>query len=217
MAALQNDARAKQRQKYYADKKCSNTTDIEVGDIVLVKQEKRNKLTTRFNRELLTIVNINGSQITARRISDGVIVTRNCSFFKKLSAGSNYRSTTTNNNNRNNNDWNNNNEQPHFYGFENGEESGSNLNATLNLNAPQVQPPMNNESNNILHSNHNYESRPNLNAYYSNVNTRDEPDILPTQNELNSNHNEIYLRGNPPRNCGPPERWSYSRTLSVFP
>ena len=79
----QDDAARKEKMKKYSVK-CSNvkTTDLSVGDKVLIKQPKQNKMSTPFEPEPLQITHKRGSIITAQ---DGErTVTRNSSFFKKL-------------------------------------------------------------------------------------------------------------------------------------
>ena len=60
------------------------TTTFSVGDTVLVKQYKRNKLTPPFNPIPHTIVEIKGSMITAKSNSTNKCVTRNSSFYKQI-------------------------------------------------------------------------------------------------------------------------------------
>ena len=75
------DASAKAKQKVYADHRRGATTPIfKVGDQVLVRQRKRNKLTSRFDYRPYKIVAIKGTMITARRNDHHI--TRNCSHFK---------------------------------------------------------------------------------------------------------------------------------------
>ena len=79
----QADATRKEKMKEYADK-CSNakSTDLSVGDKVLIKQPKQNKISTPFKPEPLQITHKKGSMITAQ--NGERTVTRNSSFFKKL-------------------------------------------------------------------------------------------------------------------------------------
>ena len=82
---LLKDSHAKTRMKEYADKKRhTQPHDIQVGDSVLVKQEKRNKFTTPFEPVPYTVSSANGSMITARRITDQREITRNSSHYKKV-------------------------------------------------------------------------------------------------------------------------------------
>ena len=75
------DASAKAKQKVYADHHRGATTPIfKVGDQVLVRQRKQNKLTSRFDYRPYKLVAIKGTIITAR-LNDHHI-TRNCSHFK---------------------------------------------------------------------------------------------------------------------------------------
>ena len=77
------DATRKEKMKEYADK-CRNakSTDLSVGDKVLIKQPKQNNMSTPFNPEPLQITRKKGSMITAQ--NGERTVTRNSSFFKKL-------------------------------------------------------------------------------------------------------------------------------------
>lgn len=81
--ALAKDAEAKCRMKLYADKRRhAKPSNIQVGDRVLVKQTKANKLTTRYEIRPRRVTEVNGSMITASR--DGHLITRNSSFYKKV-------------------------------------------------------------------------------------------------------------------------------------
>ena len=57
---------------------------IQIGDTVLVRQDKHNKLTTPFEPNQYVVTRRKGSMITAKRCSDGRMVTRNSSFYKLL-------------------------------------------------------------------------------------------------------------------------------------
>ena len=63
----QADATRKEKMKEYADK-CRNakSTDLSVGDKVLIKQPKENKMSTPFKPEPLQITHKKGSMITAQ-------------------------------------------------------------------------------------------------------------------------------------------------------
>ena len=52
------------------------------GDYVLLKQRKVNKWTTPFEPAFYTVIKIQGSTVTARRIQDGREITRDASHFK---------------------------------------------------------------------------------------------------------------------------------------
>ena len=79
----ETDAKRKEKMKEYADK-CSHakSTDLNVGDKVLVKQPKQNKMSTPFNPEPFEIKEKKGNMITAQNAER--TATRNASFFKKL-------------------------------------------------------------------------------------------------------------------------------------
>ncbi len=67
----------------YADKcKHAKNTDLNVGDKVLIKQPKQNKMSTPFKPEPFEITDKERSIITAQNVEHNVI--RNASFFKKL-------------------------------------------------------------------------------------------------------------------------------------
>ena len=68
--------------EYFELKRNTKPADLKVGDIVLMKQEKKNKLSTPFNPEPMTIKNKKGSMITAA--AENKEITRNSSFFKKI-------------------------------------------------------------------------------------------------------------------------------------
>ena len=52
-------------------------------ETVLVRQEKQNKFTTKFNQTLYTVINQKGSEVTARNRNNH-IVRRNVSHLKKI-------------------------------------------------------------------------------------------------------------------------------------
>ena len=56
---------------------------IRVGDTVLMRARKVNKLSTPFQATRLQVTGVKGSMVTAQR-TDGSTVTRNVSFFKKV-------------------------------------------------------------------------------------------------------------------------------------
>ena len=81
-----NDTNAKSKMKYYADlKNNAKSTNINVGDSVLVKQQKQNKLSSAFNPTPMVVTAKNHSMITAQCPSNNTTqITRNCCRFKKL-------------------------------------------------------------------------------------------------------------------------------------
>ena len=67
--------------KEYADKRRNTTaTTMKIGDCVLVKQKRKNKLSTRFDPRSLRVTKIKGTMVTAQR--NNFTITRNQSFFK---------------------------------------------------------------------------------------------------------------------------------------
>ena len=83
--AISNDAVAKSKQKQYADsRKRARVSDIAVGDSVLLRRDKRgDKFSTPFIPHPMIVIARKGNMITAET-SDRRI-TRNVSFFKKVS------------------------------------------------------------------------------------------------------------------------------------
>lgn len=88
------DAETKAKSKSYADKRRgAKQSNLTVGDQVLVRQPKRNKLTPRFFPKPYEITDVKGTMITARRKEHQI--TRNCSHFK-LVTGSSYAEISDN-------------------------------------------------------------------------------------------------------------------------
>ena len=82
--ARENEEQKKEYNKTYADKKRhTKKSDIKIGDSVLVRQEKRNKLTPRFNPEPYTVTQRHNARVTARS-KNGHTITRNASHFKPI-------------------------------------------------------------------------------------------------------------------------------------
>ena len=70
--------------KAYADSKASaKSSEISVGEVVLFRQDKKNKLTMKLNPSPCKVISRNGSRVTVLR--NGKYITRNISFFKKIS------------------------------------------------------------------------------------------------------------------------------------
>ena len=75
-----SETKKKKMMKEYADRKQhAKHNKIEIGDKVLISQQKTNKLTTPFNPKPLIALSKKGSMITAKRGDKRV--TRNVSFF----------------------------------------------------------------------------------------------------------------------------------------
>eukprot|EP00112_Aurelia_sp_Birch-Aquarium-sp1_P007113 Seg1776.5 transcript_id=Seg1776.5/GoldUCD/mRNA.D3Y31 product="hypothetical protein" protein_id=Seg1776.5/GoldUCD/D3Y31 len=64
------------------EKSRAKNSEIVVGDTILVRQTKENKLSTRYNPKPYKVVTRRGSRITVLR--NGHFITRNISFFKKF-------------------------------------------------------------------------------------------------------------------------------------
>ena len=81
----QNDAASKGKMKAYADKRRHTyPSSLKEGDNVLIKQPKLNKLTPLYNPEPYTVVQKNGSMVTAER--NGHFITRSSSNFRPVNA-----------------------------------------------------------------------------------------------------------------------------------
>ena len=79
------DTTEKQTMKVYADsRRNTKPRHFRVGDPVLVKQKKSNKLSTPFDPKPYVITKVKGSIIIAKRISDGKNITLNSLQFKLL-------------------------------------------------------------------------------------------------------------------------------------
>lgn len=80
----ERDAMSKKTMKGYADTKTrAKVSDIKKGDIVLVRQPKSNKMSTKHDPAPYQVLHRRGNRVTA--IRHGKYITRNISFFKKLS------------------------------------------------------------------------------------------------------------------------------------
>ena len=78
-----NDRNSKAKAKIYYDKRQhTKPSDIKEGDLVLVKQERKTKLTSKFDPKPYRVIEIRGTKATAERQEPQI--TRNISFFKKF-------------------------------------------------------------------------------------------------------------------------------------
>lgn len=79
----QKDTMAKAKMKAHSDvRRHATPSNIKPGDVVLCRQQKKNKLTTPYSKEPLTVTQVKGPMVTAGR--NGYAITRNSSFFKKI-------------------------------------------------------------------------------------------------------------------------------------
>ena len=79
----QRDRDRKQKCKEAADQRLhTKTSTLRIGDRVLVRQPRYNKLTSFYDPKPYQITRMKGSMVTATR--DNHVITRNSSFFKKL-------------------------------------------------------------------------------------------------------------------------------------
>lgn len=83
--ATQRDAKQKEKMKSYADQhNRAKKIELKIGDHVLVRERKKNKLSTPFSKSTYKITAIKGSMITATGRDS--TVTRNASTFKRVPA-----------------------------------------------------------------------------------------------------------------------------------
>lgn len=80
------DAEYKQKMKHQREGRKTRENNLLLGDYVLVKQPKKNKWSTPFEPVFYVVCSIRGSQITARRVTDGRTVCRDASQFKLANA-----------------------------------------------------------------------------------------------------------------------------------
>lgn len=81
----ERDAKKKSEVKQYADRKrYVKTSNIQVGDAVLVRNEKKGKLEPKYDPRPYTVVVKNGTIVIASRDNPRHLITRNTSFFKRL-------------------------------------------------------------------------------------------------------------------------------------
>ena len=82
--ARKMDEKRQSYNKQYADeKRHAKESSIKVGDCVLIRQERRNKLTSNYNSEPYTVTYKNKCEITATN-KDGHTVRRNVSHCKRI-------------------------------------------------------------------------------------------------------------------------------------
>lgn len=80
----QRDLEKKMQMKGYADrKKYVKTSDIQIGDSVLVRKEARNKASSAYEHEPLQVQYRKGTRVVAKR-PDGSVITRTTAHYKKV-------------------------------------------------------------------------------------------------------------------------------------
>eukprot|EP00795_Rhopilema_esculentum_P003255 gene3255-biopygen1481 len=83
--ARENEEKSQKYQKMYIDKKRhAKESDIAIGDTVLVKQQYKNKFSSRFDKAPYKVIQRKGTMITAENKTRRI--TRNVSHFKKFPA-----------------------------------------------------------------------------------------------------------------------------------
>ena len=80
------DAEYKQKMKQQREGRKTKENNLLLGDYVLVKQPRKNKWSTPYEPVFYIVCSIRGSQITARRVTDGRTVCRDASQFKLANA-----------------------------------------------------------------------------------------------------------------------------------
>jgi len=80
------DAEYKQKMKQQREGRKTRENNLLLGDYVLVKQPRKNKWSTPYEPVFYVVCSIRGSQITARRVTDGRTVCRDASQFKLANA-----------------------------------------------------------------------------------------------------------------------------------
>jgi len=93
---VHDTAKESEQQKQVYQKRKAKYSTINVGDRVLVKQEKRNKLSTRFSTTPYTVISRTGTKITAQN-NQNCTITRNVSHFKKIVPRNENESETSDN------------------------------------------------------------------------------------------------------------------------
>ena len=82
--ACENEAKSQVYHKRYADqRRHAKESPIKIGDTVLVKQKRNNKLSSRFNKTPYMVVDRRGTQVIAEN-NQKHRVTRNISHFKRI-------------------------------------------------------------------------------------------------------------------------------------
>ena len=80
----ERDAKKKSQAKQYADRKrYVKTSNTQVGDAVLVPNEKKGELEPKYDPQLYTVVVKNGTMVTASRNNPSHLITWSMSFFKR--------------------------------------------------------------------------------------------------------------------------------------
>ena len=80
------DAEYKQKMKQKREGRKTRENNLLLGDYVLLKQPRKNKWSTPYKPEFYIVYSICGSQITARRVTDGRTICRDASQFKLANA-----------------------------------------------------------------------------------------------------------------------------------
>ena len=87
-ARKNEEKRQKYNKEYANDRRNAKKSGIKVGDHVLIKQEKKNKLTANFNQTPYIVVYRNKTVVRAKN-KHGHVVERNVSYFKRISKPNN--------------------------------------------------------------------------------------------------------------------------------
>lgn len=84
--AIENDKLAKEKGKEYTNKKRrAKPSNIDVGDIVVIKNTtKKNKLTLTFNPQEYIVIQREGTRLHLRNLDNGVVCNRHVNHTKKI-------------------------------------------------------------------------------------------------------------------------------------
>ncbi len=86
----ERDAEKKLQAKQYADRKSYvKASSLKVGDLVLVRNERKGKLQPVYDPKPYTVTMTKGTMVTASRVNPRHVITRNSSFFKMLKVPNN--------------------------------------------------------------------------------------------------------------------------------
>ena len=80
------DAEYMQKMKQQGEGRKTRESNLLLGEFVLVKQPRKNKWSTPYEPVFYVVCSIRGSQVTARRVTDGRTVCRDASQFKIANA-----------------------------------------------------------------------------------------------------------------------------------
>ena len=83
LAKTNLEKKKEENKEYYDRSRRAKEADIRTEDTAICKQEKKNKLTSKFDPKHYTVVQLKYNMVTVKR-DDGKTMTRNVSFLKKV-------------------------------------------------------------------------------------------------------------------------------------